>query len=529
LSHCDAIVIGAGGNGLVAAAYLAKAGRRVLVLERRASVGGIAVTEELFPGFRFSTCAPEGSRIAREVVQELRLASHGLVWLPADPVVFAPQPDGSQLTIWRDTARTVEEIGRFSAADARRYPAFVERMSRLADVVGGLLRAVPPELPQVGWADLRGLLPLAGPLRRLGRKRLNDLLRALPMSVADLLDEWFESDALKAAIAASAVRDVTWGPKEAGTAYTLLFNWSLSDTRLFRSSGLVRGGMGALAQALAAAARAAGAEIRTSAPVERILVEGGRAGGVALAGGERLAAGAVVSSADPRTTFFALCEPHHLPASFVRHARHVKYRGSTARIHLALWEPPEFTAAGRDGAEGRLAGPIQIAPTLAHLQRAYDCTKYGEFSTLPYLDVWIPTLLDPSLAPPGQHVLSITAKFAPYRLRHGSWAERREAFLETVLDTLAEHAPKLPDRVRFRAARLPTDLEAEYGVPEGSLCHGEMTLDQFFHMRPVPGCARYRGPIPGLYLCGAGTHPGGLVTGLPGRNAAREILRDLGR
>jgi phytoene dehydrogenase-like protein len=321
------------------------------------------------------------------------------------------------------------------------------------------------------------------------------------------------------------VRDVAWGPKEAGTAYLLLFHWALADGGPIRSAGLARGGAGAVACALAGAARAAGAEIRTSAPVERILVESGRVAGVSLAGGERIAGATVVSSADPRTTFFGLCDPSRLPAAFVRHVRNVKYRGSIARVHLALSGLPEFTAAGRDGAL-RLAGPIQIAPTLGHLQRAYDCTKYGEYSTVPYLDVRIPTLRDPALAPDGSHVLSITAKFAPYRLRHGSWAERREAFADSVLATLAEYAPKLPDLVRYRALRLPPDFEAEYGVPEGSLCHGEMTLDQFFHMRPIPGHARYRGPIPGLYLCGASTHPGGIGNGLPGRNASREILRD---
>jgi phytoene dehydrogenase-like protein len=526
MSPLDAIVIGAGTNGLAAAAYLARAGRRVLVLERRPEVGGIAVTQELHPGFRFSTCAPEGSRLAPEVGRELGLAAHGLEWLPADPVVFAPQPDGSQLTIWRDTARTAEEIARFSTADARRYPDFVRFMRRLADVVGGLQRAVPPDLPDLGWAGLRGLLPLAAPLRRLGRRRVGELLRVLPMSVADLLNEWFESDALKAAIAASALRDVTWGPKEAGTAYTLLFNWALAESGLFRAAGLYRGGAGAVALALAAAARAAGAEIRTGTAVERLWLESGRVAGVELAGGERVAAAAVVSSADPRTTFFGLCEPRLLPAAFVRHVRSLKSRGSLARIHLALSALPEFTAVGRDEGALRLAGAIQVAPSISHLQRAYDCTKYGEFSSAPYLDLWLPTLRDPGLAPAGQHVLSISAKFAPYRLRQGSWAERREAFAEVVLETLSGYAPKLRDLVRFRATKVPPDFEAEFGVPEGNLCHAEMTLDQFFHMRPIPGHARYRGPLPGLYLCGASCHPGGVVNGIPSRNAARELLRD---
>lgn len=526
MSDHDAIVIGAGHNGLVTAAYLAKAGRRVLVLERRAKPGGIAVTEELFPGFSFSRCAPESCRLAPEVVGELRLAQHGLEWIAADPVVFAPQPSGAQLTIWRDPRRSAEEIARFSAADARRYPEFVALLSRLADVVGGLANAVPPDLPQVGWGDLRGMLPLAAPLRRLGRRRINELLRVLPMPVADLLNEWFESDAVKAAIAASAVRDLTWGPKEAGTAYALLFNWALSDTGLFRSAGVVKGGAGALAMALAGAVRAAGGEIRCSSPVERLIVESGRVTGVALAGGERIASAAVASSADPRTTFFGLCEPRLLPAAFVRHVRNVKYRGSTARVHLALSALPEFTALG-GGDPGRVAVAIQIAPSIGYLQRAYDCTKYGEASSMPYLDAAIPTLLDPGLAPSGQHVLSITAKYAPHRLRQGSWEGRREAFGDAVVDTLVEYAPKLRDLIRFREVLVPPDLEAAYGVPEGSLCHGEMTLDQFFHMRPIPGHARYRGPFAGLYLCGASAHPGGIVNGIPGRNAAREILRDL--
>jgi phytoene dehydrogenase-like protein len=525
MSDHDVIVIGAGHNGLVTAATLAKAGRRVLVLEKRPRVGGIAVTEELFPGFSFSTCAPESCALAADVVRELGLAKHGLEWIPADPVVFAPQPSGAPLTIWRDPLRTAEELARFSAADARRYPEFVATMTRLAEVVGGLAKVVPPDLPELGLRDLRGMLPLAGPLRRLGRRRINELLRVLPMSVADLLNEWFESDALKATIAASAVRDLTWGPKEAGSAYTLLFNWALSDTGLFRGAGVVKGGMGALATALAGALRSAGGEIRCSSPVERVSVEAGRVTGVELAGGERISAAAVASSADPRTTFFGLCEPRLLPAAFVRHVRNVKYRGSTARVHLALSALPEFTALGA-GDSGRLVGAIQMAPSIGALQRAYDCTKYGEASSVPYLDAAIPTLLDPGLAPPGEHVLSISAKYAPHRLRQGSWDERREAFGECVVDTFVEYAPKLRDLIRFREVLAPPDLEARFGVPEGSLCHGDMTLDQFFHMRPIPGHARYRGPFPGLYLCGASAHPGGILNGIPGRNAAREILKD---
>jgi phytoene dehydrogenase-like protein len=526
LSDYDVIIIGAGHNGLVVAATLAKAGRRVLVLERRDRVGGAAVTEELFPGYRISACAEASAYLADEVVRDLSLASHGLEILPGDPVAVSLQPDGSHLTIWRDVARTVDSIGRFSKADAGRYPDFVDLMGRIARVVGGLMRTPPPDLPDVGLRDLRSLLPLAGPIRKLERRNLNHLLRVLPMPVADLLDEWFESEALCGAIAASGVRNITWGPKEAGTAYTLLSDWAQSDTGLFRSAGLVRGGMGSLTESLARAAGAAGAEIRTGAPVRRVTVDAGRVGGVELADGERLVAAVIVSNADPRTTFEGLLDPSTLDADFVRHVRHIKYRGSAARVHLALRALPDFTALKGDGGADCLRGPIQIAPSMMYLQRAYDCTKYGEFSPRPTLDMRIPTLLDPELAPDGHHVLSITAKYAPYALREGDWETRREAFGEAVLDTLAEYAPKIRDLVVHRHVLVPPDLEAVYGLPEGNPNHGEMTLDQFFHMRPVPGYARYRTPVDGLYLCGAGAHPGGGVTGIPGMNAARAVLSD---
>jgi phytoene dehydrogenase-like protein len=285
--------------------------------------------------------------------------------------------------------------------------------------------------------------------------------------------------------------------------------------------------MGALTEAIANAARGFGAEIRTGAPAAKVIVEGGRATGVRLASGDELTAPVIVSNADPRTTFLELLEPRYLDASFVRHVQNIKYRGSAARIHLALRELPEFTALAGDDDAARLRGPIQIAPSLEYVQRAFDCTKYGEYSAHPYLDILIPTLSDPSLAPEGQHVMSITAKYAPYELRQGDWLAHKEAFADVVIDTLAEYAPGIRDAVLQRHVLAPTDLETIYGLPEGNPNHGEMTLDQFFHMRPIPGYARYRAPVAGMYLCGAGTHPGGGVTGIPGQNAAREILKDL--
>jgi phytoene dehydrogenase-like protein len=523
MADYDVIIIGAGHNGLVTAGYLAKAGRKVLVLERRDQVGGAAVTEEVFAGFRFSTCADGSGYLCREVQRDLKPS---VEILTSDPVAFSPQPDGSHLTIWRDPARTASEIARFSATDAERYPAFMELLGKIAAVVGGLARVEPPDIPEVGLRDLLSLRPLAGPVRALGRKHVNDLLRVLPMPVADLLDEWFESDVVKGAIAANGVRDLTWGPKESGTAYALLYNWALSDTGCFRSTGVVKGGMGALSDALATSARGFGAEIRTGAVVERIVTRDGHAVGVELAGEGTLSAHKIVSNADPRTTFFELLDPYDLEAKLVRHVRNIKYRGSATRVLLALSELPEFTAAQAGDAATLLSGPIQIAPTLTYLQRAYDCVKYGEFSPHPYLDVLIPTLLDPSLAPAGQHVMSITAKFSPYQLRDGDWETKREVFGDVVVDTLAEYAPRIRDAILHRRVLTPPDLETAYGLPEGNPSHGEMTLDQFFHMRPIPGFARYRAPIKGLYLCGAGCHPGGGVTGIPGYNAAKAILAD---
>jgi len=448
--------------------------------------------------------------------------------LRSEAVAWCPQPNGDQLTIWRDTTRSVEEIARFSRADAEAYPGFVELMSRIAEVIGALMEMTPPDLPELGMRDLRGGLGLLGPLRRLGRKRISEFLRVLPMTSNDLLNEFFASDAVKAAIGASSVLNISWGPREAGTAYTLLSSWAQSDTGLFRSASIVKGGMGALTSAIAEAARGFGAEIRTSAPVEKVIVREGRASGVRLASGEELTAAVIVSNADPRTTFLHLLEPRSLDQSFVHSVQCIKYRGSAARIHLALRELPEFTAmAGADAAA--LRGPIQIAPSLDYVQRAFDCTKYGRYSEQPYLDILVPTLSDPSLAPSGQHLMSITARYAPYALREGDWSSLKQPFADLVIETLAEYAPGIREAVLQRHVLAPTDLESRYSLPEGNPNHGEMTLDQFFHMRPVPGYARYRTPVEGLYLCGAGTHPGGGVTGIPGRNAAGEILKAAGQ
>ncbi len=527
----DVIVIGAGPNGLVAATYLARAGRRVLVLERRQSVGGVAVTEELIPGFRFSACADAlAGYVAPEIAADLGLAQRGLEVVAADPLVASPQPDGRCLRIWRDPERTAADIEPFSTADAARYPEFARYMSGLAKLVSGLMRITPPDLPDATGRDLWALLRLAKPLRAASRRQLVEFGRVLPMPAADLLDEWFESPELKGALAANGVRSMTWGPQENGTAHLLLHRWAAAEG-LPRSGGLVKGGIGKLTEALADAARSAGCEIRTGVTVKSVTVDAGRAGGVMLEdgetlsprgdqGGETLSAGIVVSSADPRSTFSDLVDPATLPALFMQHVRNIKFRGSAARVHLALDAAPTFPAI--EGSER--PGHIQIAPSMSYIQKAYDPIKYGDMAEHPYIDLSIPSLTDPSLAPEGQHTLSATVQYAPYRIDGGWEGDNRSRLLETVLATLSEYAPGLRETVTGSVVLTPADLEDRYHLPEGSLHHGDMALDQVVFMRPIPGYARYATPVEGLYLCGVGCHPGGCLTGLSGSNAARQIL-----
>jgi phytoene dehydrogenase-like protein len=526
----DAIIIGGGHNGLVTAAYLAKAGKKVLVLERRPIVGGAAVTEEYdeAPGFKFSACADGLGSLSPTIVHDLNLSQHGLEYLTADPAIFAPQPDGRSLTIWRDVNRTVREIERFSERDAARYPDFIALVGKVSRLVGALMTVTPPHMPRPTPADMPELLKLLGPARGLSKKDIHDTLRILPMSVSDLLDEWFESDVLRGLIAARGITGITWGPRAAGTAYMLLYSCA-GDGQAFGTGGIVKGGMGGLTQAIARAAQHYGAELRTGAEVAEIIVENGQTHAVRLASGQTIAAAAIISNADPRTTFFKLVDPAYLDPFFVKQAQNIKYRGSGARVHLALKELPMFTALNGGDPREFLRGNIRIAPSLDYLEKAFDAAKYGQFARQPYLDVTIPSLSDPGLAPAGQHAMSIYMQYAPYHLREGNWDDCREALGQVVIDTLAHYAPNLKKSILYTKILTPLDLETIYGLPEGNPNHGEMTLDQFLYMRPVPGYARYRAPIEGLYMCGAGTHPGGGVTGLPGYNAAREILKDWGK
>jgi phytoene dehydrogenase-like protein len=520
------VIIGGGHNGLVAACYLAKAGLRPLVLERRGAVGGAAVTEEFHEGFRCSTLAHAAGPLLPRLARELELERHGLDFIRPDVQVFAPAPDGRSLRVYDDPARTARGLKSLSEADARAYPEFCESFARIGRVLAPLMDRTPPSIERPSAGDVWHFGKLGKEFRALGKRDAYRLLRWGPMAVADLAAEWFETELLRALVAARGIHGAFAGPWSAGTSVPLLMQAALGGSPLAPAT-FVRGGMGALTGALAAAARAAGAEVRTGAGVERVLVEGGAAVGVVLAGGEVMSARAVVSNADPRHTFLSLVEPTELDPDFLAKVRGYRATGTAAKINLALDALPAFTALKDSGdAASALAGRIHIGPEIDYLERAFDAAKYGDFSPAPYLDVTIPTLTDPSLAPEGKHVMSVYAQFAPYRLKEGDWSSRDEEFGDVVVKTLAAYAPNLPDIIIDGQLITPPDLERTYGLTGGHPLHGEMSLDQFFTFRPVIGWAQYRTPIRNLYLCGAGTHPGGGVTGAPGFNASREILRD---
>jgi phytoene dehydrogenase-like protein len=514
----DVVVVGAGLNGLVAAGYLARAGRRVLVLEQRDTIGGTTVTEEIAPGFRCDIVQHDIGWLPPRIASEL--GCNGVELVRGDPAVVTPLDDGRSLQLSPDTGRSVAALRALSPADAAKWEEFSERMTRLAGFLQALYLAPPPQPLRAAPRDLLALLRLGRRFRGLGRTGMIDLLRVLPMSVAELLDDWFQADALKGTLAAGAVTGLLQGPRSGGTAFGLLHH--LVGRASFRSPAIVRGGVGVLAQALAATVRRYGAEIRTAAAVQRITVKDGRAIGVVLASGEELAARTIVSAADPRRTLLGLVEPIHLDPDVALAVRHIRCRGPVAKVNLALGELPRLP-----GLTGH--GVVSISPSLDYLERAFDDAKHGAVSRKPYCEVRVPSLLDPSLAPRGKHVMSVLVQYAPYHLRNGWTAAQREALGDAVVATLTAYAPNLPAAILHRQVLTPKDLEDGWGLTEGSLYHGELSLDQILFMRPVPGWSRYRTPLDGLYLCGPGTHPGGGMAGLAGRNAARTVLKETPR
>lgn len=553
-NNYDVIIIGGGHNGLVTAAYLAKAGKKVLVLERRDTLGGAAATEEIWPGFKINTGAPDAGMLRPEVVAELGLRQHGLDFIESPVTAFAPQPDSPALTLWRDPRETRAEIARFSAADAEKFPAFMRLVTGLTSILDNIMTLTPPSLEEAKPGDLFSWAKLGLKLKGLGQREMMEFLRVLPMTAKEFLDEWFESDTLKGLLGAAGISGTMQGPQSSGTAFVMLYHYLGAADGGFKATRLVRGGTGQLAAALANAARQYGAELRTGAEVSRILLaENPHTGetqaiGVVLAGGEEVLAKVVISNADPRRTLFGLVGAPNLEPHIVRRVRNIRYRGCVAKVNLALNGLPEFISLPQgDAVENNayLGGHIIISPNLEYLERAYDDAKYGRFSAQPYLDVVIPSVLDPSLAPTGQHVMSITMQYAPYELKQGGrgaeeqgrnpkvgggWDDRQKrALADKILDTLSQYAPNLKDLIRHCQVISPLDWVQEYGLTEGNIFHGEMGLDQLLFMRPVPGYGQYRTPVGHLYLCGAGTHPGGGVTGAPGYNAAREILSDLKR
>ena len=523
----DAVIIGGGHNGLISAAYLARAGLKTLVLEKRHVLGGAAATEEIVPGFRFSTFSYVVSLLRPEIIRELDLPRHGLDILPLDGT-FTPL-DGAYLWRVNDHGRTMRELRRWSASDAEAYEEYGRLMVEMAKFIKPILGIVPPDLT---GRDPREFLPLAGLARSFGRlpeRQQAVFIQLMTMSAADFLDQWFETDPLKATMSASGIIGTYLGVRSPGTAYVLLHHYMGEIDGAFRAWGIPKGGTGGISLAIASAARSLGATIRTEAPVVRILTRDGRATGVVLESGEEIAAGAVLASTDVKRTFIDLLEPGTLDPAFEAEVRRFKFRGSSGKVNLAVDRLPDFTCLPGEGEH--LRGAISFSPSLDYMERAYDDAKYGRFSARPYVDMIIPTLVDPTMAPPGKHVISCFVQYAPYRLDPslGTWDDQREAFGDAVIDTIAERAPNIREVIVGRQVHTPLDMERIIGLTEGNIFQGELTLEQLFFSRPVPGYARFRTPIRDLWLGGSSTHPGGGIMGANGRLAAMEYLKSRGR
>ena len=532
----DAVIIGGGHNGLVSGAYLARAGLKTLVLEQRPVLGGAAVTEELFPGFRFSVFSYVVSLLRPEIIRDLELPKHGLDILPLDgrftPLRKGDGPaKGGGDYLWRvnDHGRTMRELRRWSASDAEAYEEYGQLMVDMARFIKPILSIVPPDPTSL---NPRPLLPLAGLARRfqqLTERQQAVFVQLMTMSAADFLDQWFETDPLKATMSASGIIGTYQGVRSPGTAYVLLHHYMGEIDGAFRAWGIPKGGTGGVSNAIGNAARALGAEIRTEARVERILVRDGRATGVLLDGGEQIDATDVLSSVDSRRTFLGLLEPGTLDPAFEEEVRRFKFRGSSGKVNMAVDRLPDFTCL--PGVGEHLRGAISFSPSVDEMEQAYDDAKYNRFSRKPYIDMIIPTLVDPTMAPPGKHIISCFVQYAPYKLAPelGTWDDQREAFGDAVVDRIAEFAPNIRDIILYRNVQTPLDIERTTGLTEGNIFQGELSLEQLFFNRPVPGYARFKTPVRDLWLCGSATHPGGGIMGANGRIAALEVLRARGK
>ncbi len=524
------VLVGGGHNALVTAFYLAKGGFKPLVLERRDMVGGGAVTEQFHPGFRASTLAHTLGPLRADIAKEMQLEKYNLQIFRPDPRVFAPAPDGRGLLFYDDAAKTAGAISHLSAKDAAQYVEFAKELEKVANVFAEIAAITPPAIDKPSPEDLWNLLKTGRKVRGLGKRGMLDLLRWGPMAVADFVAEFFDTELLRAVIAARGIFGANLGPWSAGSTAVLLLR-AAADPHPIGSATFPRGGLGEFSRALAEAAVKAGAEIRTDAEVAQIRTTGGAVSGVVLANGDEVACDAVVSGVDPKRTFFHLLEPAILDPVFAMRMKNFRARGNVAKVHLALGGLPKFpslaNAVAPDGFHEALSGRIHIGHEIDYLEKAFDTAKYGEISAAPYLDVTIPSLLDPSLAPEGKHVLSAYFQFAPYQLKEGNWRTRRDELAKRVIKTLETYSPNFAKLVEATHVITPADLEETYGYTGGHIFHGELALDQLFTMRPVLDWARYRAPVHGLFLCGNGTHPGNGLTGACGANAAKKIIHEL--